>query len=142
RLLRKRAVLCYNAVNLDRFATPISSEAVAAYRLSLGIPPGARLIGSVGRLETQKGYAVLIDAMPSVTAAHPDVHLVIAGEGSLADRLRARAAQSPAAAHIHLVGAQPAIERLYGVIDLFVSSSLWEGLPTVILESIAAGVPV
>ncbi len=142
RLLKKRALLCYNAVNLERFAVPPSAETVAAYREALGVPPTATIIGSVGRLEPQKGYDVLIDAMPAIIAAHPECHLVIAGDGTLGPALRARATTSPAADHIHLVGAQPQIERLFGVLDLFVSSSLWEGLPTVLLESIAAGVPI
>lgn len=142
RLLKKRALLCYNAVNLSRFATPLPPASVTAYRDELGIPANASVIGSVGRLEIQKGYTVLIEAMPAIVAAHPDTHLVIAGDGNLAPALHAQADASSVAAHIHLVGPQPHIERFYAVLDLFVSSSLWEGLPTVLLESIAAEVPI
>lgn len=142
RLLRKRALLCYNALNLRRFATPPSPQEGAAYRETVGIPPEAVVIGSVGRLEPQKGYDLLIDAMPAIVAAHPTTHLLIAGDGSLAAALRHQQKSSPVPSHIHLVGAQPQIERLYGILELFVSSSRWEGLPTVLLESIAAGVPI
>lgn len=142
RLLRKRALLCYNSVNVERFARPVPPEIVAAYRTELGVPSDARVIGSVGRLEPQKGYQYLIAAMPAIVAAHPDVHVVLAGTGSLAEELQTQADALPCAAHIHLVGTQTGIERLYGVLSLFVSSSLWEGLPTVLLESMAARVPV
>jgi len=142
RLLNKRALLCYNAVNLSRFATSPSPKVLAAYRSELGLPSHVTIIGSVGRLEPQKGYEVLIAAMPAIVSAHPNAHLVIAGDGSLAAALHIQAEASAVASHIHLVGSQPHIERFYAVLDLFVSSSLWEGLPTVLLESIAAGVPV
>jgi glycosyltransferase involved in cell wall biosynthesis len=142
RLLRKKALLCYNALNFNRFANLPDAELLAAYRATLGIPTDARILLSVGRLEPQKGYTYLIEAMAAVVAAHPDTHLVIAGDGGLAAELRQQANASPVAAHIHLVGSQPQIERLYALADRFVSSSLWEGLPTVILESMAAGVAV
>jgi glycosyltransferase involved in cell wall biosynthesis len=142
RLLNKRALLCYNAVNVSRFAVSPPPEIVSTYRETLGIPPNATVIGSVGRLEVQKGYEYLISAMPAIVAAFPDTHLLIAGDGNLAPTLHTQAQASPVAKHIHLVGSQPHIERLYGMLDLFVSSSLWEGLPTVLLESIVAGVPV
>lgn len=142
RSLKKRARLCHNSLNLARFHTPPDPTTLDAYRAELSLPPDALVIGSVGRLEIQKGYTHLLDAMPAIVAACPRAHLVLAGDGTLAEALRAQAAASPVAAHLHLVGPQRQIERLYGLLDLFVSSSLWEGLPTVLLESIAAGVPI
>jgi glycosyltransferase involved in cell wall biosynthesis len=141
RVLGRRALLCYNSLNLERFDLPARFDPVA-YRQMLGVPDHARLIGSVGRLEPQKGYEVLIAAMPAIVAAYPDVHLVVAGDGSQRETLERQAAASPVASHIHLVGSQSPIEPFFNLLQLFVSSSLWEGLPTVILESIAAGVPV
>jgi glycosyltransferase involved in cell wall biosynthesis len=141
-LLRRNASLCYNSLDLQRFATPTAPNESQSYRKALGLPETGKLIGSVGRLEPQKGYTVLLEAMPAIVATYPDVHLVIAGDGSQRTLLEAQASASPVASHIHLVGAQSPIEPFFGLLDLFVSSSLWEGLPTVLLESMAAGVPV
>ena len=80
--------------------------------------------------------------MPAVVSQFPQAYLVIAGDGKLASTLQAQAKRSPVASHIHLLGSQRQIERFYALLDLFVSSSLWEGLPTVLLESIAADVPI
>lgn len=142
RLLRKEAALSYNAVNLERFKEPVSPIALAERRAALGLPRDAILIGSVGRLEAQKGYRYLLDAMPAVVRRIPQAHLLLAGEGTLAAELETQATASPVASHLHLVGPQREIEQLFALLDLFVSSSLWEGLPTVLLESMAAGVPV
>lgn len=142
RLLRRRAHLIYNALRLDRFATPLTDTERARYRATLGVPPTARLIGSVGRLDPQKGYSVLIEAMPRVVERFPDAHLVVAGDGNLAAALRQQVAESPVAAHLHLLGPVSPIEPFFHALDLFVSSSLWEGLATVLLEAIAANVPV
>lgn len=142
RLLRRRALLCYNALNLQRFASRPPANEIQAYRERLNLPVTGSVIGSVGRLEPQKGYHILIDAMPEIVATHPDVQLVLAGDGGQKAALQAQAAASPVASHIHLVGPQSPIEPFFALLDLFVSSSLWEGLPTVLLESIAAGVPI
>lgn len=142
RFLQKEAQLCYNSLNLSRFTTSPNQSILQAYQSKLGLPTDAIVIGSVGRLETQKGYTYLLDAMPMVVAHFPQAHLVIAGDGTLAADLQAQANASPVASHIHLLGSQRHIERFYALLDLFVSSSLWEGLPTVLLESIAANVPI
>lgn len=142
RLLRKKALVSSAVVNLGRFETPHSTEAVAARRAALGVPADALLIGSVGRLEPQKGYRYLIEAMPEVVERIPRAHLVLAGGGSEAAALAALATASPVAAHIHLAGPQGQIEELYACLDLFASSSLWEGMPAVLMESLASGVPV
>lgn len=142
RLLSKHAKLSYNSVNLERFKESVDPVVVRARREAMGLPPETIAIGSVGRLEPQKGYSYLLDAMPEVVRHVPQAHLVIAGDGSLAASLHAQASASPVADHLHLVGPQHDIEQFYAMLDLFVSSSLWEGLPTVLLESMVAGVPV
>jgi glycosyltransferase involved in cell wall biosynthesis len=142
RLSRRQALLSYNSINLERFEQPIPPQVIAARRAALGLPADAILIGSIGRLEPQKGYPHLLDAMEEVVQRIPRAHLLLAGEGTLASQLQAQATASPVADHLHLVGPQREIEQLYAMLNLFVSSSLWEGLPTVLLEAMAAGVPV
>lgn len=142
RLLNKRARVMYNALNLERFQRPPAPEEVAALRRQIGLPDGALVIGSVGRLEPQKGYTFLLQAMEAVVARFPQAHLLLAGDGTLAGALREQAAASPVRNHLHLLGPVRGIERLYALLALYVSSSLWEGLPTVLLEAIAMGVPV
>jgi len=99
-------------------------------------------IGSVGRLAEQKGYTHLLAAMPKVLQRHPEARLVLLGDGELRSQLKAQAKELGLESQVELAGqVNNVLDRLKGF-DLFVSSSLWEGLPTVIMEAMAVGVPV
>ena len=106
------------------------------------MPMKAPVIGSVGRLTLQKGYSILLEAATLVLREMPSAHFVIIGEGELADELKDLARQLEVAHAVHFTGPRQDVEDLLMAMDLFASSSLWEGLPTVILESMAARIPV
>ncbi len=140
RLAGRQAQRMYNAVNFDRFAANQIDK--AAKRQQLGLSPDATVIGTVGRLTKQKGYSVLLAAAPLVLTQMPTAHFLIIGTGELAASLQQQAQALGMADRVIFTGARSDIEELLAIMDIFVSSSLWEGLPTVILESMAAGVPV
>lgn len=129
-----------NAVNLTRFSA--SPEDAATLRKSLEIPDSAFVIGSVGRLTEQKAYDVLAAAASLALAENPHLFFIIVGEGEDRPELEALISQLGIGGQVRLLGSRPDVDRLLGVMDLFVSASRWEGLPTVILESLASGVPV
>jgi glycosyltransferase involved in cell wall biosynthesis len=140
RLKGKRASRVYNAVNLDRFAN--SSLDLSKKRASLGIPAGTFVVGTIGRLTEQKGYTYLIDAAALVLEKKPQAFFLIVGDGELTDQLKQLALQKGISTHINFTGGRQDVEELLACMDLFVISSLWEGLPTVVLESMAAGIPI
>ena len=126
-------VLVYNGINLPS-TKPISMEPE--------IEKNYFTIGSVGRLTEQKGYTHLLAAIPQVMQRHPEVTLVLLGDGELRSELEEQVRQLGLENHVKIVGqVNNVLEQLEGF-DLFVSSSLWEGLPTVIMEAMAVGVPV
>ena len=103
---------------------------------------GVWKIGSVGRLSTQKGYIYLIRAMPALLARLPNVRLEIVGEGELKPTLMAEIDQLGLQDRVVI---SPRLENVIPFLqslDLFVLPSLWEGLPTVVMESMACGTPV
>lgn len=140
RLLGRTARRVYNGIDLQRFS-PAHSKADNKRQI-LGIPPKARVIGSIGRLAEEKGYPFLLEAFARVLDLHPEVYLLLVGDGPLDTKLRAYADTLGIAPHVVFAGSQGNIETIFASLDLFVSSSLWEGLSTVILESMAAGTPV
>jgi glycosyltransferase involved in cell wall biosynthesis len=143
RLLRREALLIHNAVDLSRFDRPRPDAGrLSALRASLGPPADAPVVGSVGRLTEQKGYAFLLRAAPLVLAARPEARFLIVGSGELAGELSALAGELGISDRVVFAGPRNDVEELLGVLDVFVSSSLWEGLPTTVLESMAAGVAV
>lgn len=120
----------------------------ARWRERLAVPDGAPLALGVGRMATKKGFQVLIDAWPEVARRMPELRLVLAGGGDLLEELRRRT--EPWRDRVHLVGAvlHDELPDLYRAADLFVlpavhdSKGNVDGLPNVILEAMASGLPV
>jgi glycosyltransferase involved in cell wall biosynthesis len=120
-----------------------------AWREKLGIPLAAPLLLGVGRMATKKGFQVLIEILPRLFAARPDAHVVLAGGG---DRLAefTAAAAVPWADRVHFPGSvlRDTLPDLYRAADLFVLPAVHDargnvdGLPNVILEAMASGLPV
>lgn len=110
-----------------------------APRPSLGVPDAAFLSLYVGRLDVQKGISVLLDASESVIADRTDWHLALAGDGPLRGWVGDRLAASPGlAGRVHVLGRRGDVPALLKAADVLVLPSLWEGMPNVLLEAMAA----
>lgn len=96
----------------------------------------------VGRLEEQKGHAVLFDALAEVWRRGLDFSLVVAGDGSLRESLRQKAESLGLERRVHFVGTLDDAGPLLAAADVVVLPSLWEGLPLVLLEAMARSRPV
>jgi glycosyltransferase involved in cell wall biosynthesis len=128
-----------NGIDLSRFAP--SPEARAEARASLGLPPHAFVVGTVGRLVREKNQAALVRAMAPLLSS--TARLVIVGDGpERAAVERAVAALGDKASYVALLGARNDTPRIYAALDVFALSSDSEGLPLVIVEAMASGLPV
>ena len=134
RLRNCRARLIYNGLNPEFVDQLTLSPPTTAAN-------GPRLI-NVGRLEEQKGHATLIAALPAILGQQPTTTLTIVGAGSLYDALVTQSKQLGVAHAIRFLSGRDDVAALLHQSDLFVSSSNWEGFPTVILEAMAAQLPV
>lgn len=128
-----------NAVEIP---APISPEERLAAREELCGDSRRPLLISVGRLTEQKGYAGLLEAFRQVHPAYPRAFLALVGSGELQPELQALIEQYGLQGSARLVGPRDDVPRLLAASDVFISSSLWEGLPKVILEAMAAGLPL
>ena len=108
----------------------------------MGLSPNKLTVGSVGRLTGQKGYTYLLEAARAIVDLRQDIQFVLVGDGDLRDELVSYRDKLGLQEHVHLVGARRDVESLLRAFDLFVLPSLWEGLPTVITEAMASGVPI
>jgi len=140
KVIGRKTPLIHNAIHLERFVE--TQVDINQKKESLGIPPEGRIVGSVGRLAEQKGYTYLIEAAKYVLNEVPQVYFIVIGDGPLAAELQAQIDRSGISDHFILTGQRSDVEELLPCMELFVSSSLWEGLPTVIMESLASLVPV
>ncbi|MDP9242306.1 MAG: glycosyltransferase [Actinomycetota bacterium] len=101
---------------------------------------GQPVILSVGRLAPQKGHRYLIRAMADVVHEYPSAQLLVAGEGHLADELKAIA--DPLGDHVHFLGVRRDVPALLVRADVFVFPSLWEGVGNALREAMLLGKPV
>jgi glycosyltransferase involved in cell wall biosynthesis len=97
---------------------------------------------SVGRLDPQKGYSMLIDTWVLVKDKHPEWMLNIFGTGDLKEQLEGKINALGLKGNVNLKGKSDEIENEYLKSSFFVMSSLYEGLPMVLLESMSCGLPV
>ncbi len=128
-----------NAVDTTRF-TPRPDLDRAAVRRTAGVGEGP-LILNVSRLVPQKGHSYLLDAARIVIDHCPDARFLLAGEGPLQDDLATAVAAHGLQDHVILAGFRPDVADLLAACDVFVLSSLWEGMPVALLEALAAGCP-
>jgi glycosyltransferase involved in cell wall biosynthesis len=108
----------------------------------LGIGPGTYIWISVGRLTRQKGLVYLLEAFSRLHQNNGDSVLLIVGDGEDREMLNKRARDLGINDRVIFAGARQDTFALMGISDAFVLSSLWEGGPLVILEAMAAGLPV
>jgi len=127
-----------NGIDLARFdpAHPHRD----AVRKELGIPSDAFVVGTIGRVVSDKNHALLLSAM--VPLCEAGAHLVIVGDGESLPALRAQADGSSVASRIHLLGTRTDAPRLFSAFDAFCMSSRTEGLPLVIMEAMASALPI
>jgi glycosyltransferase involved in cell wall biosynthesis len=131
----------YETVDADDFRPGLAGR----FRGRVGIPDDAPLVGAVGRLDTWKGFEVLLDAFELVKARRADAHLVVAGgpvtgKEQLATDLATHAARL---ADVHWLGPRADTPELFADLDLFVLPSTEpEPYGIVVVEALASGAPV
>ena len=108
----------------------------------LSLSPRDVLLGLVGRFHKQKGHIVLLKALPFILAQAPHTHVLFCGEGREEARLKVMVQDLGLAGHVRFVGLIENAYQMLSQIDIVVVPSLWEGMPNVVLEAMAAGRPV
>ena len=117
-----------------------TAQSAARGRSLLGIPAGVMLIGTVGRIDLQKAPHHFVEAIANL--ARPDVHAVWIGDGPQRAEMDALIRRRGLAARVHLVGERADVPDLLPALDVFVMTSLYEGLPCAIVEAMRCGLPV
>ncbi|MBD0320264.1 MAG: glycosyltransferase [Gemmatimonadetes bacterium] len=128
-----------NGIDGSRYAAAVD---LPAKRRELGITREGPVIGLGARLMEQKGVEYLLRALPAIVSRFPGLTLVVAGEGPLEAPLKQLASELGMDGHVRFVGVRLDLAELLHLFDLFVLPSIWEGLPMVLLEALAAGCPV
>jgi glycosyltransferase involved in cell wall biosynthesis len=128
-------------VPLEEFKPP-PAERVRAERERLGLQPGERVVGTVGRLDEQKGTIYFLQAAAEVARRCPEVRFVVAGDGPLLEQHRAKARALGIAEQTIFAGFCEDVPALQSLLDVQVFASLWEGTPLTVFEAMSMSRPI
>lgn len=124
-----------NGVNTDRFAPGFFDA--TDIRGSLGIPATAPVVGTVAVFRFQKRLDLWIETASAIRAQVPEAHFIVVGDGPLKDQLEAKRISLGMEHCLHFAGLQTEVRPYYAAFDIFMMSSIFEGLPIALLEAMS-----
>jgi glycosyltransferase involved in cell wall biosynthesis len=131
--------ISYCGIDLAPFRAQADRKAV---RGELNIPENAFVVGHVGRFDYPKNHKFLLEIFATLVKQKPEARLLLIGEGPLRPEIEAQVAQAQLQDRVIFAGPRPDVPRLMtAAMDAFVFPSHFEGLPLVLLEAQAAGLP-
>ncbi|MFH2035005.1 MAG: glycosyltransferase [Candidatus Zixiibacteriota bacterium] len=136
---REKLMVMHNAVNLNNI-TP--DDVDPAYNFGVDLPSEALLIGTAGRMVPVKSYDFLLKVAQKVIEKFQSTYFILAGEGPLQSELEAFSAELGIKENVKFVGFQNDINSFLGKLNIFVMSSVHEGIPMILLEAMAMQKPV
>ena len=129
----------YNGI--PDIALPSREEALQSLGLS-GLPQDAIIVGSTVRLAAQKDPMTFARIAKMVIERDPRAHFVCVGDGDLQDDVARFVEDNDLGGNVHLLGYRDDAERVVTAFDVYLLTSLYEGLPYSLVESLRAGVPI
>src|SRR5262249_38672722 len=132
------AVTIHEGIDLARAAAAPPADLHA----ELWLPHHAPIVGNVAALVPHKGHRHLIDAAAIVVRRLPDARFGMGGEGELRAQLERQIKEHRLEKHVFLVGFRPDVLSVHKAFDVFVMSSVTEGLGTSLLDAMACGKPI
>ncbi|KHE92950.1 MAG: glycosyltransferase family 4 protein [Candidatus Scalindua rubra] len=140
----QRVVKIYNGIEKEEYC--ISDEEIMLgrlkFRMESGLGEDVPVIGVIGRLVWQKGFEYFIEAIPEVLKKFKEARFLLVGVGELKDVLEAKCKRLKLGDKIIFTGFRNDIKDILASIDVFVMPSLLEGLPMILLETMAMAKPI
>lgn len=103
---------------------------------------GKKIVATIGRLSEQKNTIDFMKIVKMISRKRDDIHFIVIGDGELREQLEMYIKTNQIENNVTMLGAKDNVIDYYYIMDVFVLTSLWEGLPRVIPEAMACGVPV
>ena len=133
----EKVMVIHNGINIPK----ISRSNPRGFLLErYELPASTTILGSVGRLNNQKGFDVLLQALASIQDL--DISLLIAGKGTDLDALRAQADKLGENIRVRFVGYRRDVPDFLAGLDLYVHPARFEGMPNTVMEAMAGGCPI
>ncbi|MBI2876317.1 MAG: glycosyltransferase family 4 protein [Candidatus Tectomicrobia bacterium] len=135
----EQAALIDYGIDLSRFAR---AQATPEQKAALGLGGGDPVVGMVSNFKPQKSPLDFVEMAHRVHQEVPEARFFVAGDGPLRPQAEQLIERYGLQDWVRLLGWRRDIPELLSLMDLFVLTSLWEGLPLVFLEAMAAGKPI
>lgn len=136
-LSEAKILIFHNALSMKDYMLACDND-----YLQIHNPNDATILLTVGRLVEQKGHHYLLNAMPQIIASCKDVILFIVGDGEKLADLQEQAHVLEISDSVYFLGYRSDVPQLLACADLFILSSIYEGLPRVVLEAMASQTPI
>jgi glycosyltransferase involved in cell wall biosynthesis len=138
---RDKLILIENGIDFETFSSSTNANKTELRR-ELSLEEGSLIIGSLGRLTEQKDYQTFIKAAAEILKVRDGIEFIVAGEGHLRPELVSLCEKLAIEERFHFPGFRNDSASLLKLMDIFVLSSLDEGLPIAMLEAMATGLPI
>jgi glycosyltransferase involved in cell wall biosynthesis len=139
RIKPEKVVTLYPGIDVERYNL-VDKASVANGKFAFD---GSCVIaGTIGRLVEVKGLEYFLESIPQIVNSNQDVRFLIVGTGPLEESLKMKARVLGIESYVHFTGFVEDLEGIWKALDIFVTTSLSEGLPLAVLEAMAMGKPV
>lgn len=135
-----KTVVIPNGININRFSG--IDEKNLLLLNSLGLTEKNFVIGNISRFDEQKNQKLIIQAAYFLTKKYPEMRFILVGGGEYLKKTMEYARTANLGRYVIFTGERTDLENLYSIFDVFVFPSFWEGMPYVLLESMASKTPV
>jgi len=137
--MSKPFTVMFNGIDVQLYS--YSTEKRLKIRQELGIPEGCVVIGHVGRFVEVKNHSFILDVFVEYLKANNNARLLLVGVGELMDQMKEKTVRLGIDKNVTFMGLRLDVADLMQAMDCFLMPSLFEGLPFVIVEAQAAGLP-
>jgi len=142
RALRHKVRVVANAVEVPEISPQQRTAARRELRAKFNIPEDAPIVAIAGRLSPEKGATFFLQAIPEIIRGHSLTHFIVFGDGVMKSRLVDLAIELGGSARVHFAGFLSDFRELLPGVDILVNPSLSEQMPNVVLEGMAAELPI
>jgi glycosyltransferase involved in cell wall biosynthesis/thymidylate kinase len=134
----------YSGMELERFlkAGELDKEELREIREGLGINNDEIVIGNVSKIQERKGFNYFLEAAKKIIVEYDNVRFIIVGNGPDEKQLKERCRKMGLDKRVIFTGYCRDVENMFAIMDIKVLTSLWEGLPRVLVQAAAVGKPM
>jgi glycosyltransferase involved in cell wall biosynthesis len=134
-----RLAVVYSGIDLTRYKTLNTDRKLIA---ELNLDPSVRLVGNISALADHKDYPTFLHTAAAICKEKDDIHFIIAGNGPEEEKIKSIILEQNLSDKVHLLGFRDDVVQVMQSLDVFLMTSITEGLGTIVLDAFAAGIPV